>query len=107
MCGVVSVLLARSVVDAPFRDIVRCVAPSTLSAFVAFAVVFPVEHFVVRSDRWFEPIGLASVVAECLLFTVIYLGVLRVVSPNRYRSVRGFAQRAVTRLVGLARRERE
>ncbi|MFN8100526.1 MAG: oligosaccharide flippase family protein [Mycobacterium sp.] len=105
--GVVSVLLARSVVDAPFRDIVRCVAPSTLSAFVAFAVVFPVEHFVVRSDRWFEPIGLASVVAECLLFTVIYLGVLRVVSPNRYRSVRGFAQRAVTRLVGLARRERE
>ncbi len=97
--GIVSVLLARSVADASFRDVVSCLAPSTLSAFVAFAAVFPLEHFVVRSDQYFEPLGLAMVVANCLLFSLIYIGVLRLVSPTRYRSVRGFAERAATRLV--------
>jgi PST family polysaccharide transporter len=102
--GVVSVLLARSVADASFRDTVACVAPSTLSTFLAFAVVFPLEHLFVRSDRFSAPLGLASVVAECLLFTLIYIGVLRLVSPARYRSVRAFAESAVTGLTGLARR---
>jgi O-antigen/teichoic acid export membrane protein len=97
--GVVGVLLSRSVADAPLRDVVACVAPSTLSAIVAFAVVFPLEHLVVRSDQYFEPLGLAMIVANCLLFSLVYIGVLRLVSPTRYRSVRGFAEQAATRLV--------
>jgi O-antigen/teichoic acid export membrane protein len=106
VCGIVSVLLARSVVSASFRDVVACLAPSTLSAAVAFAVVFPFEHLVVRSDQYFEPIGLGAVVADCLLFAAIYIGVLRLVSPTRYRSVRGLAEVAVVRLVSLAHRPR-
>ena len=99
VCGIVSVLLARAVVNASFRDVVACLAPSTLSASVAFAVVFPLEHLIIRSDQYFEPLGLASVVGDCLLFTVIYIGVLRLVSPTRYRSVRGFAEHAAMTLV--------
>ena len=99
VCGIVSVLLARAVVNASFRDVVACLAPSTLSASVAFAVVFPLEHLIIRSDQYFEPLGLASVVGDCLLFTVIYIGVLRLVSPTRYRSVRGFAEQAAMTLV--------
>jgi O-antigen/teichoic acid export membrane protein len=102
--GIVTVELARSVVGAPFRDAVACLAPSTLSALPAFAVVFPLERFFVRSDQYILPLGLAWVVAECLLFTLVYLGVLRLVSPSRYRSVRDVAEHAVTRLRGQVRR---
>jgi PST family polysaccharide transporter len=105
--GIVCVLFARSVTDASVRDVVACLAPSTLSAFVAFAVVFPLEHLVVRSDQYFEPVGLALVVADCLLFTLIYIGVLRLVSPTRYRSVRGFAENAAMRLVASLTGRRE
>jgi O-antigen/teichoic acid export membrane protein len=104
--GVVSVLIARSVAGASFRDVVTCLAPFTLSALVAFAVVFPLEHLVVESDQYFEPLGLALVVADCLLFTLIYIGVLRLVSPTRYRSVHGVAERVVKRLSGLVHRPR-
>ena len=75
-------------------------------ALLALAVVFPLERFFARSDQHILPLGLASVVAECLLFTLVYLGVLRLVSPSRYRSVRGVAERAMTRLRGLAGRVR-
>jgi O-antigen/teichoic acid export membrane protein len=102
--GFVTVELARSVVDASFRDVVACLAPSTLSALPAFAVVFPLESYYVRSDQYILPLGLAWVVAECVLFTLVYLGVLRLVSPTRYRSVRDVAERAVSRLRGQTRR---
>ncbi len=106
ICGVVSILLARSVVNAALRDVVACVAPTTLSAALAFAVVFPLEHLVVRSDRFFEPVGLTAVITDCLLFAAIYLGALKVVSPNRYRSIRDHAVGATTTLGRLARRTR-
>jgi PST family polysaccharide transporter len=99
--GFLSVGLARSVVSARFADIFACLAPSTLSALLAFAAVFPLERFVVRSDRNIASLGLASVVGECLLFTLVYLCALRLVSPTRYRSVRAVAYRAVARIPGL------
>jgi hypothetical protein len=91
-------------VSASFRDIVSCLAPSTLSALLAFAVVFPLDRLFVRSHQNIELLGLASVVGECLLFTLVYLCVLRLVSPTRYRSVRDVAHRAVARITGLTGR---
>jgi O-antigen/teichoic acid export membrane protein len=102
--GCLGVELARSVVSASFREIVSCLAPSTLSALLAFAVVFPLEHLFVRSDQKIALLGLASVVGECLLFTFVYLCVLRLVSPTRFRSVRDVIYRAVARIRGLTRR---
>lgn len=103
--GCLSVELARSVVSASFHEIIACLVPSTLSASAAFAVVFPLEHYVVLPDQPSELLGLASVVGECLLFTLVYLCVLRLVSPVRYRSVRTVADRAVTTLRGTGRRQ--
>ena len=102
--GVVSVLIARSVVRASLREMIRCVAPSTISVLAAFAVVFPLEHVLVRSDRLVEPVGLGSIFVECLIFGLLYLGALRLLSPQRFRAVRGFAERAVRRLTSAARR---
>jgi O-antigen/teichoic acid export membrane protein len=100
--GVISVWIARSVAGASFRDTLGCVGPSTICAFLAFAVLFPAEHFVIKSERFIEPLGLASLVVDCLLFAAVYVGALRIVSPSRYRSLRGFAGRGVTRLAGVA-----
>jgi O-antigen/teichoic acid export membrane protein len=96
--GVVSVLIARSVAGASARDVLTCLAPSTVSVLVAVAVVFPLEHVVIRSDQFFEPIGLALVVLDCLLFAAIYLGTLRFASPTRYRAVRESAENVAMRL---------
>jgi PST family polysaccharide transporter len=99
-CGIVSVLLARSVVKASFRDLVASVVPSALSAIVAFAVVFPFEHLVVRSDRYSEPMGLGAIVVDCVLFAAIYIGVTRLVAPTRYRSIRGHTEPVAMKLIG-------
>jgi PST family polysaccharide transporter len=101
--GGISVWIARSIADVSFRDTVGCVGPSTICAFAAFAVVFPFERLVIRSERFVEPVGLASIVVDCLLFAVVYIGALRLISPGRYRSIHGFAERGVTRLAGMAR----
>jgi O-antigen/teichoic acid export membrane protein len=103
--GCVTVELARKVVGASYRDVVGCLVPSTLSALVAFVVVFPLERLVVSSAQYIEPLGLTWVAAECLLFLLVYVAVLRVVSPTRYRGIRDFAERAVSKLRGLCRRQ--
>jgi O-antigen/teichoic acid export membrane protein len=105
--GVTSVSIARSVADVSFRDTVGWVGPSTICAFIAFAVVFPLERLVIRSERFVEPVGLASVVVDCLLFALIYIGAHRLISPSRYRSIHGFAERGVTRLAGGMRSRRK
>ena len=42
--GCVTVELARRIVGASYREVIRCLVPSTLSALVALAVVFPLER---------------------------------------------------------------
>jgi PST family polysaccharide transporter len=105
--GCLGVALARSVVSASFRDIVSCLAPSTLSALAAFAVVFPLDRLFVSSYQTGDLVVLALVVGECLLFALVYLCVLRLVSPERFHSVRGVARRAAARLPGRIRHSRE
>ena len=69
---------------------------------MALAVVLPLERFVVGADQYVAPVGLAfMVVAECMLFVIVYLSALRLVAPGQYRSVRGFAEKGVGRLRGL------
>jgi PST family polysaccharide transporter len=104
--GIASVLIAGSVAGVSLRESVACVGPSTVSALLAFLAVLPLERFVIRSDRFAEVLGLVSIVGDCLLFGMIYVGVLRLISPARYRSVIGFVERAVTGLGGLVRRAR-
>jgi hypothetical protein len=48
--------------------------------------------------------GLAWIIAECVLFALVYLGALLLISPRWYRSVRDVVGRALAKLMGLARR---
>jgi PST family polysaccharide transporter len=96
--GCLGVELARSVVSASFREIVSCLASSTLAALLAFAVVFPLEHLIVHSDQNGAVLGLGAIAGEGLLFMAIYLCVVRTVSPTRFQSIRDLAYRAVARI---------
>ena len=102
--GFVSVELARSVVGTSRRETVACLWPTTLSAVVAFAVLLPLERLVVRSDHYPALPGLAWIFGECMLFLLVYIGVVRLTSPSRYRSVRNVVGRAVAKVTGPARR---
>jgi PST family polysaccharide transporter len=102
--GVVNLELARGVVGASRREICSCLVPTSAAALVALCVLLPLEHFVVRSEHYPELIGLALVVTECVLFALIYLGVLRLISPRLYRSVLGVLARGLTKLAGRGRR---
>jgi O-antigen/teichoic acid export membrane protein len=102
--GFVSVVLARSVVGVSVRDTIACVMPSTVSALIALGVVMPLERFVVRSDRYPALLGLASIVAECVLFSIVYVGALRLISPTWYGSIRDVVVRVLARLADRARR---
>jgi O-antigen/teichoic acid export membrane protein len=101
--GFLGLELARRVVSASFREVVSCLAPTTLSALIAFAFLFPLDRLFVGSYRDPQLLGVASVIGECLLFTFVYLCVLRLVSPTRFQSVRNVADRAVARIPGLTR----
>ena len=87
-----------SVVGASRRETAACLWPTTLSAAVAFAVVLPLERFVVRSDHYPVLPGLAWIVVECMLFALVYIGALRLISPSRYRSVRDVVGRALAKV---------
>jgi PST family polysaccharide transporter len=98
--GALGVELARALASASHREILSCLGPTTLSALVAFAVVFPLERLVVRSDHMIEPLALAAIIAECALFMIVYFLALRVLAPSRFYAVRDVAYRAVSRFCG-------
>jgi len=103
VCGFVTLVQARSVVGVSVRDTIACMMPSTLSALIALGVVMPLERFVVRSDRYPALLGLASIIAECVLFSVVYIGALRLISPTWYGSIRDVVVRVLARLADRAR----
>jgi O-antigen/teichoic acid export membrane protein len=104
VAGFVTLVQARSVVGVSVRDTIACVMPSTLSALIALGVVMPLERFLVRSDQYPALLGLASIIAECVLFSVVYIGALRLISPTWYGSVRDVVVRVLAKLADRARR---
>jgi len=104
VCGLVTLVQARSVVGVSVRDTIACVMPSTLSALIALGVVMPLERFVVRSDQHPALLSLTSIIAECVLFSVVYIGALRLISPTWYGSIRDVVERVLAKLADRARR---
>ena len=102
--GFVSLVLARSVVGVSVRDTIACVMPPTVSALIALGVVMPLERFVVRSDRYPGLLGFASIIAECVLFSVVYIGALRLISPTWYGSIRDVVVRVLAKVADRGRR---
>jgi PST family polysaccharide transporter len=104
LMGCVSVVLGRSVVGASTRDTVAALAPPTGAALIAFAAAFPLERAFLHSDKHAALLGLASVVMVCLLFTLVYLAMIRVFSPTRFRAVHAAVERGLVKVRGMARR---
>ena len=98
--GIVNVELARRVVGASYGEVCARMIPTSLSAVVALGMMLPLDRFVLRADGHPPLTGLAMVVAECLLFGLVYLGAVRLVSPDMYESVRAVAARGVAKLPG-------
>lgn len=81
--GLVSVILARRVVDVSVVELVRRVVPPMVAAVVATFAVGRLEHLLLRSDEQPVVLGLAFLVVDALAFMAIYLAVLCVVHPRR------------------------
>ena len=97
--GMVNLELARGVVGATRREVWARLVPTSLAAMLALCALWPLEHLVARSDSHTTYLGLALVVAECLLFALVYLSVLRLISPHYYFALRSFCTRALARLI--------
>ena len=54
-------------------------------------------------DRIGHLLGLASIIAECVLFSVVYIGALRLISPTWYGSIRDVVVRVLAKLTDRAR----
>jgi PST family polysaccharide transporter len=102
--GLVSVELARGPVDVSRREIWSCLAPTALAAVVALGVVLPLERLLIKSDQYAVIPGLLCIAAECVLYAIVYLGALRLTSPNRYRSALDVVRRVLAKLRDKVRR---
>lgn len=75
--AVTALALARSVVGFTAGQLVRALAPATVAAAVATAVVAPLEHLVARSAEQGTLIGALQLVGLTILFGLVYLLTIR------------------------------
>jgi PST family polysaccharide transporter len=97
--GVVVTALAAPVVGVSARQTVGAAAPAAVSALVGCAVVTPLEHLVLHSDRhgaW----GLATIVLDGLVFLLVYAVLMRITSPATTADVVGLLGGVRRRVLG-------
>lgn len=98
--GAVVASLAAPVVGVSRRQTLGVVAPSVASALVAGAVVVPLEHLVLQSDRHGMWGGLGFVTLDGLVFVLCYALALRVIAPATFREMTSLG-RVVLGQIGL------
>jgi O-antigen/teichoic acid export membrane protein len=96
--GIASVVLAKPIVKATFREIGGCLVPSASAGLAAFAVAMLVRHFVIGPENLELLPGLALIIALCLLFMTVYLAGLRLLSPARYYTIHHLVGKALSAL---------
>jgi O-antigen/teichoic acid export membrane protein len=101
--GILVTSLAAPVVGVSRRQTLAAIAPSIASALVGAAVVVPLEHLVLHSDRRGLLGGLASVMLDGLVFMLIYALALRIIAPPTFRELRSLGS-VVSRQIILLRR---
>jgi O-antigen/teichoic acid export membrane protein len=84
--GVVVAALAGPVVGVTMRQTFGATAPAITSALVGCAVVAPLEHLVLHSDRW-GLWGLGSILVDGVVFLLVYAAALRVIAPATFKDV--------------------
>jgi O-antigen/teichoic acid export membrane protein len=101
--GILVVCLARPVVGVSRHQTVAAIAPSIASALVGAAVVVPLEHLVLHSDRHGWLVGLASVMLDCLIFLVLYALALRIIAPATFWEISSLGSGVLKRVVTVRR----
>ncbi|MHA6795997.1 oligosaccharide flippase family protein [Pseudonocardia bannensis] len=87
--GVLTLVLARRVVDFGIGEVVRPLLPPVVGALVALFVIGPLELWVSASDERFFVIGLLLLIVETIGFGLVYLAVLRVLDREMFAAVIG------------------
>jgi PST family polysaccharide transporter len=96
--GGAAVAMSRSLLGMTWGSILRIVGPVTGAALVASAVVRVLEETALHASQ--QPLGVALLllVAEGLLFVIIYGTVLRLLGPALFRTVRELVMAVVRKL---------
>ncbi|MFH5232757.1 lipopolysaccharide biosynthesis protein [Antrihabitans spumae] len=101
LTGLTGLAAARSVVGLHVGELVRCLLPPLVAACVAVAIVGPVQYFVLRAGEHGLIGGLGLVLAECVVFALIFLVLIRLLAPALLEPIVD-AVRARTRRAGTA-----
>jgi PST family polysaccharide transporter len=101
--GILVVSLARPVVGASRHQTLAAIVPSIGSALVGAAVVVPLEHLVLHSDRQGWLAGLASVMLDSLVFLLVYALALRLIAPTTFREISSLGSGVLRRIVRARR----
>lgn len=80
--AVVALVLARSVVGFPGRALIGSLLPAFAATVMAAAVVGPLEHLLVHSDRHGAAVGFVLLLGQTILFGLVYLLALRILDPT-------------------------
>jgi PST family polysaccharide transporter len=98
--GITGLGLARSVVGTSGGEIARVMVPPIVASLAAFAVIAPLERYVVHSDQRSIAVGLASIALECVAFLIVYLLSLRLVAPSAFAEIREAVHTVAGRVAG-------
>lgn len=88
LMGTVTLLRARAVVEVSVREIAAQIVPPLVAVVVAIAVVWPVEHLLLRSDSRPLLLGALLLVVGGLMFVASYLAAMRLLAPTTFCRLR-------------------
>lgn len=87
LVGLQCVVVARRVVDAPPRQIVRAILPPLVAATAAAVPTGALEMFVLRSDTHSLPVALAFLSVDGLCYLAVYVMGIAVLAPSTLADV--------------------
>lgn len=87
LMGATSLARSRRVVGVSWPELLRCLLPPLVASLAAVAVIGPLEHMLVRSDRLGLAGGLGALAAEAIGFLAVYAVAMRIVAPAATREL--------------------
>jgi PST family polysaccharide transporter len=82
--GALCLVLALPLASVTVREAVRLMLPTVLAGAVAAVATFALEHSVFHSDQRPIVIGAVMLLADALVFGLVYLVALRVIAPAAF-----------------------
>jgi PST family polysaccharide transporter len=83
VCGLLTLQLARRVVQVSLKDIIRCLVPPVLATVVAVGAIGPLEHLVFSSETQHPVVGLPILLGQGVGFAGVFMLVMVVLAPQQ------------------------